>query len=113
MGEYEYYVIAHYEMDCVSDSSNHVKESVELEVKEVKKLEEVRVYPNPTTGELFVQSSKFKVQSVEIFDIYGRKVLVPTLTVLQSYDLTVLHPGIYFVRANFEGGGSVKKLVKQ
>jgi len=78
-----------------------------------KELGGVILYPNPTTGELFVQSSKFKVQSVEIFDVYGRKVLVPPLTVLWSYYLTVLHPGIYFVRVGFEGGSCVKKLVKQ
>jgi len=34
----------------------------------------ITVSPNPTTGELNVQSSRFKVQSVEIYDVFGRKV---------------------------------------
>jgi len=30
---------------------------------------DIILYPNPTTGELFVQSSKFKIQSFEVFDV--------------------------------------------
>jgi len=52
--------------------------------------DEVVLYPNPTTGELQVTSYKLQVTSVEVFDVYGRKILVPPLTVLRSYDLTVL-----------------------
>ena len=34
VGEYEYYVVAHYEMGCVADSSNHVKVEIEVGIKE-------------------------------------------------------------------------------
>jgi len=113
VGEYEYYVVAHYEMGCVADSSNHVKVEIDLGVKGVKELGGVILYPNPTTGELTIDNGQLTINNVEIFDVYGRKILVPTLTVLRSYNLTVLQPGIYFVRVGFEGGGSVKKVVKQ
>jgi len=75
----------------------------------------ITVYPNPTKGEIHVQSSKFKVQSVEIFDVYGRKVFEhqTPLTVLWSYDLTVLPAGVYFVRVTTETGAVVKKIIKQ
>ena len=33
----------------------------------------IRLYPNPANNEFQVQSSKFKVQSIEIFDVFGRK----------------------------------------
>ena len=104
-GNYEYFVIAHYTNGCVADSSNHVKVEIDLGVKGVKELGGVILYPNPTTGELQVMSDKLQVTSIEIFDVYGRKILVPTLTVLQ--------PGIYFVRVVFDNGSCVKKLVKQ
>jgi len=50
---------------------------------------------------------------VEIFDVYGRKVLEPPLTVLQSYDLTVLQSGLYFVKIETETGIITKKIIKQ
>jgi hypothetical protein len=115
VGNYEYYVVTHYEMECVSDSSNHVKVEVELGIKEngTRRTEDVILYPNPTTGELTIDNKGINPLVIEIFDIYGRKLLEqkPTLTVLLSYDLTVLQPGIYFVRVSFESGSSVVKRV--
>jgi hypothetical protein len=61
LGEYEYYVVTHYTTGCVSDSSNHVTERVELGVKGVKELEGVSLFPNPTTGELRVTSYKLRM----------------------------------------------------
>jgi len=69
----------------------------------------LRVYPNPTTGQLTIDNGQLTINKVEIFDVSGRKVLEPPLTVLQSYDLTVLHPGIYFLRV----GNDWAKVVKQ
>jgi len=111
-GVYEYYVITFYENECISDSSNYVKESVELGVKGVKELEGVILYPNPTTHQLSIVNCQLSIDNVEIFDVYGRKVLEPPLTVLRSYDLTVLHPGIYFVKITTEKGTVTQKIIK-
>ena len=81
---------------------------------------DIRIYPNPTTGELRIENGELKIENVEIFDIYGRKVLAPSLTVLQfgkltasqSYDLTVLQPGIYFIKIETEAGIITKKVIK-
>jgi len=113
-GNYEYYVKTYYKEGCVSDSSNHVRESVTVGIKEKGEgRKEIVLYPNPTTGELKVTSYELQVTSIEVFDIYGRKVLEPSLTVLRSYDLTILQPGIYFVKILTDNGVVVKKLVKQ
>jgi len=69
----------------------------------------IQVYPNPTTGELTIDNGQLTINNVEVYDVCGRKVLVPPLTVLRSYDLTVLHPGIYFLRV----GNEWAKVVKQ
>jgi len=37
--------------------------------------------------------------------------LFPNLTVLRSYDLTILKPGIYFVKISTDGGSAVVKRV--
>ena len=76
-----------------------------------------------------IQSSKFKVHSVEIFDVFGRKVGGKFPSVIPNavrnpeqygpkpdgvvIDLTVLHPGVYFVKITTEAGQVVKKVVKQ
>jgi len=69
----------------------------------------IQVYPNPTTGQLTIDNEQLTINIVEVYDVCGRKVLVPPLTVLRSYDLTVLHPGIYLLRV----GNDWAKVVKQ
>jgi len=84
------------------------------------------IYPNPTTGELRVKSEELIVERVEVFDVFGRKMLAEkqktTLTVLQSYSLTNdgvvidishLPAGVYFVRIQTETGEIVRKVLKK
>ena len=35
-------------------------------------LSSIKVYPNPTTGELRIESGVLEVKGVEVFDVYGR-----------------------------------------
>jgi len=76
-------------------------------------LQTLSLFPNPTTGQLTISNGQLTIINVEIFDVFGRKVLEPPLTVLRSYDLTVLHPGVYFVKITTEAGQVVKKVVKE
>ncbi|MCL2167675.1 MAG: cadherin-like beta sandwich domain-containing protein [Lentimicrobiaceae bacterium] len=34
----------------------------------------IKIYPNPTTGELRIENGEWRMENVEIFDIYGKKV---------------------------------------
>jgi len=124
----------------VSDSSNHVTERVELGVKPITNYElRITLYPNPTNGELRIENGELRIMSVEIFDVMGRKIPLQCiegvdgeagrgskegwqprlLSVVEAQadgvviDLTVLYPGIYFVKIRTENGVVVKKLVKQ
>jgi len=81
----------------------------EVGIVETLCIASLQIYPNPTTGELTINNGQLTINTVEVYDVLGRKVLVPPLTVLRSYDLTVLHPGIYFVRV----GNDWTKVVKQ
>jgi hypothetical protein len=114
VGEYEYYVVTHYEMDCISAVSNKVVENIEVGVNEIEE-RDIVLFPNPTTGELIIENGKLKIENVEILDIYGRK----HLTVLQSYGLTVfkldishLKAGIYFIRMETKKGVITQKIIK-
>ncbi|MCL2289989.1 MAG: S8 family peptidase [Bacteroidetes bacterium] len=79
-------------------------------------LENVTIYPNPTTGELQVTSYELQIESIEILDVYGRKLSSNHLITSSSHhkiDLSYLNSGIYFVKVATNHGEVVKKVVKQ
>ena len=75
----------------------------------------ITIYPNPTTGKFNVQSSKFKVEKVEIFDIYGHLVFISPFGRGQGeeffgeVDISHFPAGIYFLRID----GKTIKIVKK
>jgi len=75
---------------------------------------QINVFPNPTTGQLTIDNGQLTITNVEIFDIYGKKVFEQksNLTVLRSYNLTVLQPGVYFIKITTEKGDVFKKIIK-
>jgi hypothetical protein len=36
-------------------------------------LTNLKIYPNPTTGQMKIECEKTSINDIEIFDIYGRK----------------------------------------
>jgi len=104
-GSYEYYIITHYTNDCISNPSNHVEETIELGIKEIDN--GIAIYPNPTTGELIIESGKLKIENIEIFDLMGRSAHPPLRGGLGG-----LSPGIYFIRITTEKNVFIKKTVK-
>jgi len=79
--------------------------------------DDIKIYPNPTTGELTIDNGQLTMNSIEVFDVYGRKQNVEFhsygLTVLRSYGLSHLSAGIYFVKIKTNQGEVVKKVVKE
>jgi hypothetical protein len=94
----------------------------------------VKIYPNPTKGELTVETDNYpSVQNVEIFDVMGRKVQGLTFNVQSSdflnfkpekflsfggagvvINISNLPSGIYFVRITTENSKMItKKIMKQ
>jgi len=76
---------------------------------------QILVYPNPTSGEFKVQSSRFKVQSVDIYDVYGRKALVSPVSFMSpetTVNISNFSAGIYFVKITTENGVVEKKVIK-
>jgi len=88
------------------------------------------IYPNPTIGKFEIQSSKFKVQSVEIFDMLGRKIPLQFIEGVDGaagrgskvgwqpqadgvvMDISNLSNGVYFLKIETEEGTVVKKVTK-
>jgi hypothetical protein len=74
----------------------------------------VSVYPNPTTGQFKVQNSEFRIQSVEVYDVYGK--LISNMEVNDNdvtIDISNYNNGIYVALIRTENGTVTKKVVKQ
>ncbi len=70
------------------------------------------IYPNPTTGKLQIQEFKAsKIQSVEVFDIYGKRQKAENKT-QDVIDISNLQSGVYFVKIKIDTEEILKKIVK-
>ena len=97
-------------------------------VKQGSLYENITLIPNPTTGELIVGiagQARNDIRSIEVFDVYGRKVsshhltphtshLLPqTSSSHQKIDISHINSGVYFVKIITNVGETVKKVIKQ
>jgi hypothetical protein len=71
----------------------------------------VKLYPNPVTNMLHIQSS-LAVEQISIYDISGR-MLKQIPYPKQEINVTDLANGIYLVKVKMESGDVIKKLVKE
>jgi len=123
-GDYKYCVVPIYPYICTLEEKCFETYINNVGIKNYSF--DIQLYPNPARNELHVQSSKFKVQSIEFYDIFGRKLYEYNnsygLMVLRSYGLTTdgvvinishLPSGIYFVKIFTDQGEVVKKFIKQ
>ena len=85
-------------------------------------LENITITPNPTTGKLAISPAgggkgveQLTINSVEIFDIYGKCHLSHVTRPSSHVTLNISHlsAGLYFVKIVTEQGEIVKKVVKQ
>ena len=77
----------------------------------------ITIYPNPTTGELIIDNGELTINSVEVFDVFGRKLKGKGGKEQGGgkiqLDISDLSAGIYFVKIRTETGEVVKKVVKE
>lgn len=72
---------------------------------------EIRLYPNPATGNHITIVSK-NVLSLEVFDILGKKVAIEKINSRQQkLDISNLKSGIYLVRFTSETATETRKLI--
>jgi len=73
---------------------------------------DIKVYPNPTTGVLRVESAECQITKIEFFDIFGGKQKAESRS-QNEIDISNLTIGAYFVEISTDYGVVVKKIVKQ
>ena len=73
----------------------------------------VAVYPNPTTNSWNVAMNNMRIDSIEVFDILGKRVIsLQPNTMSTTIDATHLTPGIYITKIKTELGMETKRLIK-
>ena len=80
--------------------------------------EEVIIYPNPSNGQLKIESGKLKIENTEIYDVIGRIQPIGNSPFeggrgMSSIDISHLQAGIYFIRIQTEKGIITKKVIKE
>lgn len=79
--------------------------------------EQVKVYPNPTTEQVFVEfvSSVSQNSSINIIDVGGKTIQTRNLKGLgkqhEVFDVSNYSAGIYFIKTNFDKRVSIKKII--
>jgi len=74
------------------------------------------VYPNPTTGELTIDNEQLTINSIEVFDVYGRKLSTnhPIKTSSNHLiNISHLNAGIYIIAIHTPTGVFYEKIIKQ
>jgi len=72
-----------------------------------------KLYPNPTTGELRIESEGLKIENVVIYDISGKIQKIENWKAKNAIDISHLTAGIYFVKISTEAGEVTKKVLKE
>jgi hypothetical protein len=79
--------------------------------------DKISIYPNPTSGELRIESVELNIENVAVFDVYGRKQMAESkwqkADGVVVIDVSHLQVGIYFVKISTEVGEIIKKVIKQ
>ena len=75
----------------------------------------IQIYPNPTTRELRVESEDLIINDVEIFDVFGRKLLFIEFQISSEtmIDISHLPNGVYFLKIYTEVGQVIRKVLKE
>ncbi len=73
-------------------------------------MQNIKVYPNPTFGQLRIENGKLRIENIQVFDIVGKLVFETKQT---SFNISHLPNGIYSLKIFTDNGVVVKKVVKE
>jgi len=72
-----------------------------VSIAETDNYPSLRVYPNPTTGQLTIENGELTMHNVEIYNVVGQKqeiIVNCPLSTVNSIDVSHLPAGMYFLR---------------
>ena len=75
----------------------------------------INIYPNPTTGIMYIESSSNRIQQVDIYSSIGQLLITKKVDYKDSTQLSLedLHNGCYFIKVTESNSNSkVLKIIK-
>lgn len=75
--------------------------------------DEIRVFPNPTTGVFRVEGKAITEGTIAVFDPVGRLIQSQNISDSQEIDLSNQPNGTYFLKIASNGGTQVKRIIKR
>jgi hypothetical protein len=83
-------------------------------VSELNEIPDITIYPNPTTGNLTIKSSKFITYTkvnLSVYDLPGRKVFSSVMQQEEYSLLLDLNPGVYFFEFEVSQVKATRKVI--
>ena len=103
------------EYTFVNVTENHtiaVTFDCETSIEKIE-MQSIKIYPNPTNGQLTIENGQLTIEKIEIFDMMGKIVFqLSTLNSQLSTQMDVSHlpAGAYFIRLQTENGQITKQI---
>ena len=73
---------------------------------------EIKVYPNPSSSQIFIRSQKEPVIKIELFNLLGEYIHTQNDNI-ESIDISTLISGIYLLKIYTKNGSAIKKIIKK
>jgi hypothetical protein len=73
----------------------------------------IKIYPNPTSRELRIESGESKIENVVIYDVFGKIQRIDNWKTENIIDISHLPAGVYFVKISTEAGEVTRKVLKE
>lgn len=80
---------------------------------EVKNSVDVRLYPNPVSDKLIIDTKGIDIARVEVYGVDGRLLFAQKRVLTNSIDFAVYKPGLYLVHIQLPNGEVVKRLIQK
>jgi len=101
---------------CHKMTASYIKVSDRTSIEKppaTPELNAISIYPNPTKGELTIDNGELKIESVRIYDVFGKQLSTFNFQFSTNpVDVSHLPAGTYFVQIKTEKGIVTKKIVK-
>ncbi|MRT15346.1 T9SS type A sorting domain-containing protein [Vitellibacter sp. q18] len=104
------------DMDVIASSQNDDKiawyENLTIIGIGENQLDNIKIYPNPTTGLIIINSKTESIIGASVFDVLGKEV-IKLHGDIRKVDVSGLESGIYFLRVATDSGEFVQKIIKE
>lgn len=76
-------------------------------------LEKLAIYPNPSNGIFNISAGNISIDSMDLYDITGKKIDFKTNKEQTVIDLNAVSDGVYFVKITSNNQSTTKKIIKK